>query len=134
MLLPQKNLDAASLSKAASTVVPIGQMWLHNLTPMKDGDAVSSSKLRLATVRADGDEVTVPQCALGARKKADGTLELLVYGKDKEPIVTAPLKAVDAKQDGPLALTAERSYDSGELTVTILGKYRASLKVTELVL
>jgi hypothetical protein len=133
MLLPQKNLSAESLAQVGKEeVVPVGQLWLHKLTPMCDGEAVASGKLRLVTVSADGSEATVPQCALGARRNAQGALELVVFGKDKRPILAVPLKTIDTKQDLPLDMVAERESDSGRLTVKILGKYQATFQVTEL--
>jgi hypothetical protein len=133
MVLPQKELDAEKISKAGKDeVTPIGQLWLLKLTPMRDGEAVSSSKLRLATVEAEGTEVTVPQCALGVRRNKDGALELLVFGKNKEPILSAPMKAIDSKQELPIDISAERESDSGRLTVKILGKYQATFQVTAL--
>jgi hypothetical protein len=133
MVLPQKNLDAAKLSQVASgTIAPVGQLWLLKLTPMRDGQAIDADKLRMVTVSADGDEVTVPQCALGARRTASGSLELLVFGKDKEPVLITPMKAIDAKQSSPLDVSADRQGDSGRVTVKLLGKYQASFDVTEL--
>ena len=130
MLLPQKNLTAESLAKAGKEVTPVGQLWLYQLTPMKDGEAIGADKLRLATLYAGGSEVKAPQCALGVRRTDAGTLELLVFGKGKEPILTAPLKAIDTKQEMPLDIAAERESESGKLTVKILGKYQATFHVT----
>ena len=133
MVLPQKNLNTESLAKLAKgEVAPIGQLWLHKLTPMCDGEAVAPAKLRLVIVSADGSEATVPQCALGVRRNTKGALELVVFGKDKQPIVAVPLKTIDTKQDLPLDMTAERESDSGRLTLKILGKYQATFQVTEL--
>lgn len=133
MVLPQKNLDAAKLAQLSSgTIAPVGQLWLLKLTPMHDGRGIPSDKLRLVTVSGDGSEVTVPQCTLGARRTASGSLELLVFGNDKEPLLTAPLKAMDAKQATPLDVTADRQSESGRVTVKLLGKYQASFEVTEL--
>ncbi len=132
MVLPQKNLKVDAIAKAGETAVPIGQLWLKKLTPMRDGEAIGRDSLRLATVQADGMEVTAPQCALAVRRKAGGDLELLVYGKGKDPVLTVALKPLDAKQTTPLDLTAEREGDVGNLTLTILGKYQAKFSVTEL--
>ena len=134
MVLPQKDLKLEAISKATETPVPVGQLWLHNLTPMKDDEAVAESKLRVATAKLDGTELSVPQCALAVRHTSAGALELLVYGKGKEPIASAPLKAIDAKQDLPIDLAAEREYESGKITIKILGKYQGTIKVTELIL
>ena len=117
-----------------SVAVPIGQLWLKQLTPMHNGEAVAREKLRLVTVSGDGEEVTAPQCALAVRRNAGGTLELLVFGKDKEPIATAALKPLDITQSLPIDLAADREGDVGKVTVRILGKYQATLSVTELVM
>ena len=132
MVLPQKNLKVEAIAQAGETAVPIGQLWLQKLTPITDGDAVAKDRLRLVTVRAEGEEVTAPQCALAVRRNAGGKLELLVYGKSKEPLLSAPLKPLDATQSMPLDLLAEHEGDQGKLTVKILGKYQATMDVTEL--
>jgi hypothetical protein len=133
MVLPQKNLAASTLTQATDAkVTPLGQLWLHKLTPMRDGAGVSSQKLRMVTIQADGDEATVPQCALGVKRKADGALELLVFGKEKEPVLAVPMKTIDSKQETPIDVAAERQSESGRITLKILGKYQASFDVTEL--
>ncbi len=133
MLLPQKSLNAESLRQLTDgQTVPIGQLWLHKLTPMRNGSAISSDKLRLVSVSADGDEVTVPQCVLAVRRKNADALELLIFGKGKEPLVVTPLKKSEKSALTPLDLSAERQSESGRITVNVLGKYQASFDVTEL--
>lgn len=134
MVLPQKNLKVEALAHAGKTAVPIGQLWLKQLTPVQDGEAVGQEKLRLVNVSGDGQEITAPQCALAVRRNSQGVLELLVYGKGKEPVATSTLKPVDSTQTLPLDLTAEREGDNGKVTLKILGKYQATLTVTELLL
>ena len=68
----------------------------------------------------------------GAQRNSSGALELLVFGKDQEPVVKVPLKTMDAKQDVPIDLSAERESDSGKVTLNILGKYTATVSVTQL--
>jgi hypothetical protein len=132
MVLPEAKLNADAIAKAGEKIVPIGQLWLLKLTPMKDGEAVAASKLRMVTLTHEADQVKVSQCALGVQKNGSGTLELLVFGKDKEPVVKVPLKTMDAKQDVPIDLSAERESDSGKVTLNILGKYTATVTVTQL--
>jgi hypothetical protein len=132
LVLPQKGLTLETIATAGETPVPIGQLWLHRLAPMRQGGAVSRSALRLVTVRAQGAEETVPQCALAVRRNSSGALEMLVFGKGKEPVLTVPLKPLDARQSAPIDLAAERDYDSGRLTLKILGKHQATIAVTEL--
>src|ERR1035441_4932136 len=132
MVLPEAKLNAEAIAKAGEKVVPVGQVWLLKLTPMQDGDAVGASKLRMVTLTYEGDQVKVAQCALGVQRNGAGSLELLVFGKDKEPVVKVPLKTMDAKQDVPIDLSAERESDSGKVTLNILGKYTATVAVTQL--
>jgi len=65
------------------------------------------------------------------RRTASGGMELLVFGKDKEPLLKVALKQVVAKQDVPLDMAADRESDSAEITLKILGKYEAKFKVTQ---
>jgi hypothetical protein len=130
MVLPQKNLKAETLAKAGESVIPIGQLWLLKLTPMVDGSGIPGDKLRLVTVKRQGEDYTVPQCALGVRRTSAGTLELLVFGKGKEPVVTAPLTAIDTKSEAPLDVSAIKTDDGASVTLKILGKYEAKLMVT----
>lgn len=132
MVLPQKGLRLETIAAAGETPVPIGQLWLLRLAPMRHGTPVSRDALRLVTVRAEGEMETVPQCALAVRRNPAGALELLVFGKGKEPVLTAPLRPLDATQSTPIDLAAERYHDSGRLTVKILGKHQATIPVTEL--
>jgi len=132
MLLPEAKLTSEAFAKAGDKIVPVGQLWLRKLTPMRDGSALASDKLRVATVRHKDQDVSLAQCALGVRRNGSDTLELLVFGKDKEPLVILPLKRMDAPQELPLDFTAERTGDTGCLTIKILGKYEAKLTVTEL--
>jgi len=131
MVLPEAKLTAEAIAKAGDKVVPVGQIWLLKLTPMQDGEAVPASKLRMAKVSHESDELTVPQCALGVRRNSAG-LELLVFGKDKEPVAKASLKTIEAKQDMPIDITADRESDSGKVTLKIQGKYSATISVTQL--
>src|SRR5664279_202247 len=94
MVLPECKLRAELFSKAGKEVVPVGQLWLLKLVPMNDGQAVPSSKLRMVEVSSEEGRATVPCCALGVRKTTDDGLELLVFGKDKEPVLRAPMKTI----------------------------------------
>ena len=132
MVLPEAKLSGDAIAKAGEKVVPIGQLWLLKLTPMREGEAVAASKLRMVTLRHEGDEAKVAQCALGVQRSGSDYLQLLVFGKDKDPVVKVPLKISDAKQDVPIDLAADRESDSGKVTLKILGKYTATISVTAL--
>ena len=131
MVLPECKLRAEVFSKAGKEVAPVGQLWLLKLVPMNDGQAVPPSKLRMVEVSSEEGRATVPCCALGVRKTADGGLELLVLGKDKEPVLRAPMKTISRQQEDPIEITAERKDDGGLITLRFLGKYEASFMVTD---
>ena len=131
MVLPEAKLRAETLAKAGKEVVPIGQLWLVKLAPFSGGQVASSGKLRTAHVSAAGQEVDVVCCALGVKKDAKGDLELLVYGKDKEPLTRAPMKSISSAQENPIELSSERQSDRGLVTLKVLGKYEATFEVTE---
>ena len=131
MVLPDRRLSAEKLAPVGTEVVPVGQLWFHKLAPLVDGRVVGNDKLRLVRVSGPDGDATVPCFALGVRKPATGGLELVVYGKDKEPVMQAPLKAISAKQENPVEISAERDSDSGRVTVKILGQQEAVLTVTD---
>lgn len=132
MVLPESKLNAEAIAKAAGGVVPVGQLWFHRLTPVRDSGPVGSDSLRMVDVNTPEGAATVPQCALAVSRTAAGALELLVYGNRPEPILRVPLKSISAKQDVPIDMSAERGGDEGTITLRILGQFEATLRVTEL--
>ena len=106
MVLPESKLNVETLAKVGTEVVSIGQLWLYKLAPLSGGQVASPSKLHkvhVSTADQEGDAVC---CALGVKKNADAGLELLVFGKDKEPLARAPMKAISGTAqfyylDGP---------------------------------
>ncbi len=131
MVLPECKLAASSLEQPGKEGVPVGQLWLLKLVPMKDGRPVPADSLRFVDVSTDEGSARVPCCVLVVRSTADKTPELIVLGKDKTPVLTAPLKAISQTQDNPIEMTAERTDDGGLVTVRILGRYETSFMVTD---
>lgn len=133
LVLPDARFTAEKLAQAGPDVIPLGQLWFHKLAPLVDGRVIPNEKLRLVKVSGFEGEATVPCFTLGLCKQAGGSLELVVYGKDKEPLLKTPLKSISlsATQENPLEITAERETDSGRLTLKILGRQAAVLSVTD---
>jgi hypothetical protein len=131
MVLPESKLSAEVISRAGKDVTPVGQLWLLKLVPMTDGQPVPASKLRMVEARSEDAQATVPCCALGVRKGTEGGLELLVYGKDKVPVLRAPMHAISRQQADPIDMAAERKEEGGLVTLRFLGKYEASFMVTD---
>ena len=130
MILPEVKLNADTFAQAGKEAKSVGQLWLRGLVPMNKGEAVAQSKLRTVHVKAMGQEADAVCCALGVTKDADGGLELVIFGKDKEPVTRASLKSVSGQQENPIEISAERKDDSGVITVKFLGKYEATFSVT----
>lgn len=132
LVLPEAKLTVDTIGKAGEKIVPVGQLWLHKLTPMREGMGVPGYQLRMVNIVGENESGEAAQCALGVKRNDGGGLELLVFGKDKSPLVKVPLKKTERSQQLPIAVQAERRDDSGRLTLNFLGRYEASFDVTEL--
>jgi hypothetical protein len=131
LVMPDKKLSADTLSKAGKDVVPVGQLWMRRMVPVVEGKSTVNDKLRMIKITIKDEEEPLPLCLLGVRKKGDG-LELLVYGKDKEPLLTLPLTKADARQDLPIEFDGKKNdNDTATLTINLLGKYEAKLIVAK---
>jgi hypothetical protein len=127
MIIPDKNLSADALAKAGKDVTPLGQLWMRKLTPVVDGKPVPGDKLRIVTVTVKNADEPMVLCLAGVRKKGDG-LELVLYAKDKEPLLTVPLEKVETKQELPVELDGKKGdNDTGVLILSVLGKYQAKV-------
>lgn len=131
MVVPDRGLTAEALAKVEGNVLPVGEIWMLHLGPMADGRLIDEKKLNIITLDSGSTSVKVPLCVAGVRKTND-KLELVVYGKDKEPILCQPLKSISAKQTLPIEMDAEKGSEGGKITLKLLGKYQATLEVTEL--
>lgn len=130
LVIPERTLSEEALSKAGKTVVPVGQLWVRNLTLVLDGSAISNDRLQVLTVTADNQDHRLPLFLLGARKGAKDALELVVYAKDKEPLAVVPLQKIQATQELPIELEGKRGDgETATLTLNLLGKYRAAVTV-----
>jgi hypothetical protein len=128
LVVPDRNLTAAALDSIGEKPLPVGELFLRNVTFTRDGSAVANDRLQHITVAMQDTRVQLPIFFLAARKTADGKLELVVFGKDMEPLATSPLGKVPAKAQFPIELTAEkRDENSGLLTLKIVGQYEAEL-------
>jgi hypothetical protein len=129
VILPESKLGLDAVAKAGPDAVAIGQLWLLKIVPVVGGQPVKADRLRIVNVSGDNETAAVVLCALGVRKGADGRPELLVYGKDKEPLVHVALTQISGKQENPVEVSAEQQGDGAMLTLRILGKFSASFPV-----
>jgi hypothetical protein len=131
MVLPEAKLGANTFANAGKEATSVGQLWLAKLAPMNGGEVVPKSKLRMVHLRVGDQEGDAVCCALGVSKVANGGLELLIYGKDKEPLTRVPMKSVSGQQDNPIEMSCERQDDKALVTLKFLGKYEVTFAVTE---
>jgi len=131
MLLPEGKLSAETFAKLDKTSKSVGQLWMNKLTFLKDGEVVAGSKMRTVRVTANGDEHPVTCTALAARKNADGGLELVIYGKSAEPLLSVPLKPVSGDATEMADMSAEKTDNGPNIKLTFIGKYEATLPVTD---
>jgi hypothetical protein len=129
MVLPETGLKAETLSKAGKEVAAVGQLWMVNIAPIDGDNVVPTSKLHMVHIVRGETEVDAACCALGVQKSGSG-LELLIYGKSTTPLLRLPMKPASTSQGAPIDITAERTGDSGLVTLSIAGKFQASFKVT----
>ena len=131
LVVPEVKLSADTVAKATESVQPLGQLWLLGIVPMRGDDAVRKSDLKRVPVNHEGRETTVSLCVMGVRKGANGEPELLIYGKGKQPLITAALKKSTEKTTAPLEFTAEMQGDRAQVKLIVAGKYEATFDVTQ---
>lgn len=132
IILPAKGLSTEVLAKAGAEIVPIGFLWLHSLVPSVEGKALATEKRRAVKVVFDQEERTVQLLTLGFRKNAEGGLELVVLTKDKDAVLTLPLKEEQRDQQWPVALEMRQGTSSlGEIDIHVLGRLHAVMPVEQ---
>ena len=128
IVIPETKV-AEVLAKAGEKVLPIGQLWLKGLVPEVDGKTVADSDLKLVEVTVKEDSASVILFTLGVKKSEAKGLELVVYGKGKEPLLTAPFKAIKAKQANPIELEVVPGGGNAKVIIRVAGQQEASFAV-----
>lgn len=129
MIIPDKKLTAETLAAAGETPVPVGQLWLLGATVAENGRPLAADKTRRVVVEDGDKEIPLQLFLLGAAKNAQGTLELIVFAKDKAPLLRLPLeKSAGASQQLPAELSGRKNdEDSATLTLSFAGQFQARL-------
>lgn len=129
IVIPETKV-ADVLAKAGEKPLPLGQLWMKGLVLEVDGKAVASSDQKMIEVSAKGETSEVSLFTLGVRKTEKKGLELLVYGKGKEPLKTVAFKAGSGdKQANPIELDIVPAEGSARVIIKVLGKQDATLTV-----
>lgn len=131
LVLPDKRLTREMLQGVGREATPVGQLWFRDWTLAVDGKALSPERQRLVPVTAGNQSHRLLLYLLGVRKNADGALELVVYAKDAQPILTLPLGKVDGQQDLPIEFGAGKGDKVPDTRpLKLLGTYQAVLTLT----
>ena len=132
LVVPDKRVTAAKLGEVGKTAVPLGHLWLRNVSPAKDGTALGNSNFRTVKV-ANGDTTADAQIfVIAARRNAKDALELLVFGKGTEPILSVPLEKSGEADTTPVLLKGRKTTDeSGVLTCVFFGGHKAEITLTK---
>ena len=129
MLFRSRKLSAELLAAANSAITPLGQLWMLKLVVATDGKPAATEKIRHFTIATDDKEHEVSLYFLGATKTEARGLELVVYAKDKEPLLRVTIsKRVAGKQEFPIEVSGAKNDDhSGTLSLRLFGEYDAQL-------
>ena len=129
MIIPDKKLTAETLAAAGETPVPVGQLWLLKATVAENGHPVAEDKTRHVAVEDGDKEIRLQLFLLGAAKNARGTLDLVVFAKDKTPLLRLPLeKGAGTSPQLPAELAGQKNDEgSATLTLRLAGGYQARL-------
>jgi len=132
MILPDKHFTSETLAASFKDILPVGQLWMLSAAVADGSKAPAKDKLRSIAIEEGDKEKEVQLYLLGVRKTEGTELELVIFGKGKEPITHIPLKATSGTQEFPLQLTGRKESDtSGILTVQFLGQYTADVRLVK---
>jgi hypothetical protein len=131
IVIPETKV-AEVVAKAGEKVLPLGQLWMKGLVPEIGGKTVAAGDLKTVEVTVKEDRAAVILCTLGVRKTEKKGLELVVFGKGKEPLTTVAFKAGKGdKQEFPIELAIVPGSQNAEVVIKVLGKHEASITVAK---
>ncbi len=131
LLVPDKRATDAALAAPAAGVSALGQLWCHQVSPVVDGRPVASDRTRIVTLNEEGKPAAVQLFLLGLGKTASGGAELLVFGKEAQPLLRVPFEKLDtAPSDKPCELSGRKVGEAtGALTITMFGHCKAEFEM-----
>ncbi len=130
LVIPGKTLSEKIFEKLGKEIVPVGDLWMLKLVPQVNGKSATNEQLRRVAVKTDEKTFDLTCYQLGVQKNDKEAIELVVFGKDKKPLVTVPLEKNQATQELPIELDGRKQDEgTGVLTLNVLGKYKAEVTV-----
>ena len=130
-VIPDERLSADAIAKAEQQFVPLGVLYFVRIAPVVVESPLPGEKQRLVEV-ADGNDKTTVSVFYLATSNVAGRPVLLVYGKDKAPVLVTTL--VDADEDRKVPVQLDALPGGGDsratLLVTIGGRFRGAIQLT----
>jgi len=130
VVVPDTKLTADGLKKLDKEVMPLGLLYVTNVVTVVSADKpVAADQHNCAEVTFKNETVTINVLTLAAARVAD-RLVLLVYAKDKKPVIVAELNESEEKTDHALDLEARKLADKrAMLVLNVLGQYKAGIQL-----
>ncbi|MDW8364839.1 MAG: hypothetical protein RMK49_03220 [Abditibacteriales bacterium] len=123
--LTHKNVTEDALKKSDKEVVPLGVLGLYRLALVADKKTVPADKLCPGTIVIEGMTFVVSFCLVGVKTEQEGKRQLMIYGKDKEPLVKVPLNEFETKVDRSVSIECRVGGGEGTLTLNVIKKFQA---------
>ncbi len=127
ILIGDQRLSEDAIKKAGKEPTPVGLLFLIDLGLVSNNQPIPADKLRPLTVKdQQGNERKLSLAHLAI--VSDGSQQKLqLYGKGKQPLLETPLLA--AQGNAPVSLDAKPAEKGARLTLTLAGKFQATLQV-----
>jgi hypothetical protein len=134
LVVPDRGFTVDKIDAVGETPVPLAQLWMLNIAVADGGTAPAREKLRFLTVQDDAQSWHVQLYLLGISKDAEGKPELVVYGKEAQPLLHVPLAPANVNFPSmPIEMTVTKvSSDTGRLTLSISGQRSAEIGIVKL--
>jgi hypothetical protein len=131
LVIPDRLLTADLMQHIGDEVRPIGQLWCRGFSPIVSGRVIPRSELRVESITIDGKDRTSALFLLGVRRGRTREPELVVYSREKEPLMIGLLAKVDAAQDHPIEPEVKWAGESVDLSLRILGLRKCRFRMSK---
>lgn len=132
MLIPDKRLTSETLATVGKTILPVGELWTLKVAVEDHGAAVGKEKLRVISVGEGDERRQLSLFLFGVKKNDQDVPELLVFGKDSEPLLHVALQKSTAGKQSTVEISGrKRDENSAILTINLLGEYTVDLPMVK---
>jgi len=134
LIVPQQGIKEEDKDRpelAAEQGAPFALLFTYHLVPVVDEVPAGEDKLRTCQFTdEDGDQYTVYVFVLGVRRVGKDKFKLLIYGRDKKPLLTVPVEQGKGPGVKPVAVEIRDIVGTeGTCVISAFDKHRASFKL-----